>query len=38
MATLVDGDLYQWDTGRVVLVDPDSEYTIHEVHFSTKKN
>ena len=37
MVTLVGGNLYQWDTGRVVLVDPDSEYTIHEVHFSTKK-
>ena len=37
MVTLVGGNLYQWDTGRVVLVDPDSEYTIHEVHFSTRK-
>lgn len=37
MVTLVDGDLYQWDTGRVVLIDPSSEYDIHEVHFTTKK-
>lgn len=37
MVTLVNGDLYQWDTGRVVLVDPSSEYNIHEVHFSTRK-
>lgn len=37
MITLIDGDLYQWDTGRVVLVEPDSGYTIHEVHFTTKK-
>lgn len=37
MITLIDGDLYQWDTGRVVLVEPDSGYVIHEVHFTTKK-
>lgn len=37
MITLIDGDLYQWDTGRIVLVEPDSGYTIHEVHFTTKK-
>lgn len=37
MVTLIDGDLYQWDTGRVVLVEPDSGYSIHEVHFTTKK-
>lgn len=37
MITLIDGDLYQWDTGRVVLVEPDSGYTIHEVHFTNKK-
>lgn len=37
MITLIDGDLYQWDTGRVVLVEPDSGYIIHEVHFTTKK-
>lgn len=37
MITLIDGDLYQWDTGRVVLVEPDSGYSIHEVHFTTKK-
>lgn len=37
MITLIDGGLYQWDTGRVVLVEPDSGYSIHEVHFTTKK-
>lgn len=37
MITLIDGDLYQWDTGRVVLVEPDNGYDIHEVHFTTKK-
>lgn len=37
MVTLIDGDLYQWDTGRVILVEPDIGYTIHEVHFTTKK-
>lgn len=37
MVTLLDGDLYQWDTGRVVLVDPSSGYDVHEVHFSTRK-
>lgn len=37
MVTLVDGDLYQWDTGRLVLVDSSSEHDIREVHFTTKK-
>ena len=37
MVTLLDGDLYQWDTGRIVQIDPDSDYIIHEVHFSTRK-
>lgn len=37
MVTLIDGDLYQWDTGRVVLVDPSSKYNIHEVHFTNRK-
>ena len=37
MVTLIDGDLYQWDTGRVVLVDQSSGYDIHEVHFTTRK-
>lgn len=37
MVTLLDGDLYQWDTGRVVQIDPDSDYDIHEVHFATRK-
>ena len=37
MVTLVDGNLYQWDTGRVVQIDPDTDYIIHEVHFATRK-
>lgn len=37
MITLMDGELYQWDTGRVVVVEPDNDYDIHEVHFTTKK-
>lgn len=37
MVTLVDGNLYQWDTGRVVQIDPDTEHIIHEVHFATRK-
>ena len=37
MVTLLDGDLYQWDTGRVVQIDPNRDYVIHEVHFATKK-
>lgn len=37
MVTLVDGSLYQWDTGRVVQIDPDTDYVIHEVHFATRK-
>lgn len=37
MVTLIDGDLYQWDTGRIVLIDPSSEYHIHEVHFTNRK-
>lgn len=37
MVTLLDGDLYQWDTGRVVMVDPDSGYEVHEVHFTNRK-
>lgn len=37
MITLIDGDLYQWDTGRVVLVEPENDYVIHEVHFTNKK-
>ena len=37
MVTLLNGDLYQWDTGRIVQIDPDSDYVIHEVHFATKK-
>lgn len=37
MVTLIGGDLYQWDTGRLVFVAPDNGYTVHEVHFTTKK-
>lgn len=37
MVTLIGGDLYQWDTGRIVFITPDSGYTVHEVHFTTKK-
>lgn len=37
MISLVDGDLYQWDTGRVVVVEPENGYVVHEVHFTTKK-
>ena len=37
MVTLVDGDLYQWDTGRIVLIDPSSGYDVHEVHFTNRK-
>lgn len=37
MVTLVDGDLYQWDTGRVVLIDPRIENEVKEVHFTNKK-
>lgn len=37
MVTLLDGELYQWDTGRVVQIDPTSDYDIHEVHFATRK-
>jgi hypothetical protein len=37
MVSLVDGNLYQWDTGRIVLVDPSSERDVQEVHFTTKK-
>ena len=37
MVTLLDGNLYQWDTGRVVQIDPDTDYVIHEVHFATRK-
>lgn len=37
MITLIGGDLYQWDTGRVIFIAPDSGYDVHEVHFTTKK-
>ena len=36
MISLVGGELYQWDTGRIVKVIPDSDAIVHEVHFSTK--
>ena len=37
MVTLLDGDLYQWDTGRVVLIDPRMENEVKEVHFTNRK-
>ena len=37
MLSLVGGELYQWDTGRIVKVVPDEDVTVHEVHFSTKR-
>ena len=37
MVTLLGGDLYQWDTGRVIFIAPDSGYVVHEVHFTTRK-
>ena len=37
MITLIGGDLYQWDTGRYVLVVPDKGSVTHEVHYSTGK-
>lgn len=35
MITLVGGDLYQWDTGRMVQVESNVGVVSHEVHFST---
>ena len=37
MISLIGGELYQWDTGRIVRVDPDENITVHEVHFTTKR-
>lgn len=37
MISLIGGELYQWDTGRIVRVDPDEDLTVHEVHFTTKR-
>lgn len=37
MISLVGGELYQWDTGRIVRVVPDDGLTVHEVHFTTKR-
>lgn len=37
MISLVGGELYQWDTGRIVRVIPDENVKVHEVHFSTKR-
>lgn len=36
MISLVDGDLYQWDTGRIVRIINDSDVVVHEVHFTTQ--
>lgn len=35
MIQLIGGELYQWDTGRIVQVIPDDGTVVHEVHFST---
>lgn len=35
MITLVGGNLYQWDTGRVVSIVSENGSVIHEVHFTT---
>ena len=37
MISLVGGELYQWDTGRIVRVISDENVKVHEVHFSTKR-
>lgn len=37
MISLVGGELYQWDTGRIVRVVPDEGLTVHEVHFTTRR-
>lgn len=36
MIKLIGGDLYQWDTGRIAVVNPETDDIIHEVHFTTK--
>lgn len=36
MVKLIGGDLYQWDTGRIAVVRPDTDAVIHEVHFTNK--
>lgn len=36
MISLVGGELYQWDTGRVVQVTNGSDVVVHEVHFTTR--
>lgn len=35
MLNLIDGDLYQWDTGRTVSVQKGLNYKVSEVHFTT---
>lgn len=35
MLNLIDGDLYQWDTGRTVSVQRGLDYKVTEVHFTT---
>ena len=34
MIEVIGGDLFQWDTGRVIRINTDTN--IHEVHFTTK--
>ena len=37
MISLIGGELYQWDTGRIVRIDHDENVTVHEVHFTNKR-
>ena len=37
MISLIGGELYQWDTGRIVRIDHDKNATVHEVHFTNKR-
>ena len=37
MISLVGGDLYQWDIGRTIVIQPETDIVVHEVHFTHKK-
>lgn len=37
MISLVGGELYQWDTGRTIVIQPETDIVVHEVHFTHKK-
>lgn len=37
MVSLIGGDFYQWDTGRIIIVTPETDAEVHEVHFTTKR-